>query len=133
MGPSISVSGVSIEWDPASRIFHYRAAMFPQVRDTEERLADWIRSCAPDGPYGILVEPPTTKARPPSGFSVAEMIRERSRIHVACYGLGDADAFMLPMISALTGVPLRTFRSRAEAEAWLRAQISLYTSPKARP
>lgn len=111
-------------WDPATRIFDYEADLHGHApRHEEERLVAWVRAQAGAGPYGVLVGP-TSRRSKTSGFSLAEMVQERGRVRVACYGLHDGEALILPMLAAVTGIPMRNFLTREAAEAWLRESLA---------
>lgn len=137
---AMTLPGLVVTWNPYTRVFEYRAEdpAAATQRHAEESLARWIREAAGAQPYGIVVEVARgVRPRGPSGFSLAEMLRERGRAHVACIGLSEAEAFTLAAISMVTGVPIRAFPDRAGADAWLRAalgpEINPRTSATARP
>lgn len=119
MEPAFVLGGVIMRWDPRTRVFDYEADIEGHPpRHEEERLATWVRAQAGGHPYGVLVGPSARRNRT-SGFSLAEMAQERNRVRIACYGLTDREALLLPIFSTLTGVPMKTFATRGEAEAWL--------------
>lgn len=123
---AMTLPGLVVTWNPFTRVFDYRAEdpAAAGERHAEESLARWIRAASGGQPYGIVVDATgEVPRRSPSGFSLAEMLRERGRAHVACIGLSDAEAFALSAISMVTGVPIRAFPDRAGAEAWLRAAL----------
>lgn len=123
MRSSFAVGGVSMSWDPHTRIFDYEADIHGHApRHEEERLVEWVRAQAGNQPYGVIVGPASRRSRT-SGFSLAEMVQERGRVRVACYGIQDGEALILPMLAAVTGIPIRNFPTREAAYGWLRESL----------
>lgn len=121
MRSTFACKAATLQWDPAQRIFDYRARPPGPTREDKEALSRWIEAHAgPDARYGLLVERELgLRGERISGFSLAELIQRRDRMVVACVGVTRTEEIMIPVVAALAGIRMETFASRDEALAWL--------------